>query len=133
MVNLKSWNLFIKELRAYVVEFRHLPNKNTQLLNKKKYYWKRAKAGVLTTEQLEEFKAILAMRDLTVHTGGRRRRTKEEEQRIKDERQRIREERQRAREEKRRMKEEGRRIREEKRKMREERRRTKSVGRKTKD
>lgn len=77
MTNLNRWNLFIAELRTYVAEHHHLPRKNTQLLNKKKYYWKKAKAGTLTAEQIAEFNAILASRDFTEHTGGRRKKSEE--------------------------------------------------------
>lgn len=72
MTNEECWNNFICELREYVEVHHHCPNKHTTLLNQTKYYRKKQRAGKLSEEQSRELEAVLAMRDMEEHTGGRK-------------------------------------------------------------
>ena len=47
MTHEESWNTFIDELRAYVQEHHHFPNKHTNLLSKVKYTRKKINDGTL--------------------------------------------------------------------------------------
>ena len=38
MTNQERWDVFIRELRAYIIEHHHFPNKHTTLYNAQKYY-----------------------------------------------------------------------------------------------
>ena len=65
--------LFISELIAYVEEHHLFPPKNTLLLAKIKYTRKKIKAGTLEDWKREMFEEIERSRNLTIHTGGRKR------------------------------------------------------------
>lgn len=47
MTHEESWNAFIEELRAYVLEHHHFPNKHTNLLSRVKYTRKKINDGTL--------------------------------------------------------------------------------------
>ena len=47
MTHSESWNAFIDELRTYVREHHHFPNKHTRLLSKVKYTRKKINDGTL--------------------------------------------------------------------------------------
>ena len=63
-------------LKTYIEEHHHLPDKhrveNRELLNFSKYTRKRIKEGTLDEEKARELESVLNMRDLSIHTGGRR-------------------------------------------------------------
>lgn len=77
MDNQERWNIFIRELREYILEHHHLPDKhkveNRGLLNQTKYFRKKMKDGALNEERAQELEAVLSMRS-SEHTGGRRKR-----------------------------------------------------------
>lgn len=63
-------------LKTYIEEHHHLPDKhkveNRGLLNFSKYTRKKIKEETLDEEKARELESVLNMRDLTIHTGGRR-------------------------------------------------------------
>ena len=65
MTHEESWNAFIDELRAYVQEHHHFPNKHTRLLSKVKYTRKKINDG-----SLEEWMVRQAHQPRTVPGGG---------------------------------------------------------------
>lgn len=69
--NDENFIAFCDELRAYVEEHRHFPNKHTNLLSRVKYTRKKIKEGTLEDWKQVIFEEISEMRDLTIHTGGR--------------------------------------------------------------
>lgn len=70
--NNDRWNNFIQELVAYI-ELHHLcPPKHTALYNTQRYYRRKMKEGTLDAEKATELEEVLAMRDLSIHTGGRK-------------------------------------------------------------
>ena len=72
MTNEERWNAFIAELRCYI-EVHHLgPSKHTTLYNQCRYFKRKLKEGTLDEEKTEELERVLEMRDLTIHTGGRK-------------------------------------------------------------
>lgn len=73
MTNEERWNTFISELRAYIAVHHLGPSKHTDLYNQCRYYRKKAKAGTPDEEKAKELECVLGLRDLTLHTGGRRR------------------------------------------------------------
>ena len=66
MNNEERWNIFIGELREYIEEHHHLPDKhkveNRGLLNQTKYFLKKMKYGTLDAERVKEFEAVLSLR-----------------------------------------------------------------------
>ena len=72
MTNEERWNNFISELREYVEEHHHFPNKHTSMLNAIKYTRKKIREGTLEEWKVEQFREIEGMRDMEEHTGGRR-------------------------------------------------------------
>lgn len=72
MTNDERWHIFIEELRAYVMEHHHFPNKHTNLLSRVKYTRKKINEGRLEEWKRGMFEEIAEMRDLTIHTGGRK-------------------------------------------------------------
>lgn len=76
MTNEDRWEIFITELKTYIEEHHHLPDKhkveNRGLLNQVKYTRKKVKEGKLSDVQVLEFEEILNLRRLDIHTGGRR-------------------------------------------------------------
>lgn len=79
MTNEERWITFIKELRRYIEQHHHLPDKhkveNRGLLNQVKYARKKVKEGKLRDEQVQELEEILSQRHLDEHTGGRKKKT----------------------------------------------------------
>lgn len=72
MNNEERWNVFINELKAYI-DVHHLgPSKHTSLYNQCRYYKRKLKEGTLVKEKAEELERVLSMRDLSIHTGGRK-------------------------------------------------------------
>lgn len=63
---------FCNELRAYVEEHGLFPPKHTNMLSRIKYVRKKIKAGTLEDWKRKMFEKIEQMRDLNIHTGGRR-------------------------------------------------------------
>lgn len=63
---------FCNELRAYVEEHHLFPPKHTNLLSHVKYTRKKIKDGTLEDWKREMFEEIEKSRDLSIHTGGRR-------------------------------------------------------------
>lgn len=73
--NDENFIAFCNELRAYVEECRHFPNKHTNLLSRVKYTRKKINEGTLEDWELKMFNEIAEMRDMEEHTGGRRKHT----------------------------------------------------------
>ena len=73
MTNEKRWEAFIAELRAYIEEHHLGPSKHTSLYNQCRYFRKKMKEGTLDPEKTRELEEVLTMRDLSIHTGGRKR------------------------------------------------------------
>ena len=65
MTHSESWNAFIDELRTYVQEHHHFPNKHTRLLSKVKYTRKKINDG-----SLEEWMVRQAHQPRAVPGGG---------------------------------------------------------------
>lgn len=63
---------FCDELRAYVQKHGLFPPKHTNMLSRIKYVRKKIKAGTLEDWKREMFEEIELLRDLSIHTGGRR-------------------------------------------------------------
>lgn len=72
MTNEERWNMFINELRSYIAEQHLGPSKHTSLFNQYRYFRKKLKKGSLAPKQAKELESVLSLRDLTIHTGGRR-------------------------------------------------------------
>lgn len=72
MKNEERWTMFINELRANIEEHHLCPPKHCTLYNDQKYYRRKMKEGKLDAEKAEELERVLSMRDLSIHTGGRR-------------------------------------------------------------
>ena len=77
MTNEERWNNFITELRGYIEVHQLGPSKHTALFNQCRYYRKmfRLASEPLSPEmerRKQELEEVLSMRDLTIHTGGRR-------------------------------------------------------------
>lgn len=69
----EKWDSFIIELRAYIIEHHHCPNKHTTLYNAQKYYRGKMKEGKLDADKVQQLEEVLGMRT-NEHTGGRRKR-----------------------------------------------------------
>lgn len=72
MTNQDRWDAFISELKTYIEEHHLGPSKHTSLYNQCRYFKRKLKDGTLNEEKAEELERVLGMRDLTIHTGGRR-------------------------------------------------------------
>lgn len=72
MTNDERRHIFIEELRAYVMEHHLFPQKHSRLSHKVKYTRKKINEGTLEKWKRVMFEEIAEMRDLTIHTGGRR-------------------------------------------------------------
>ena len=76
--NDSNWFQNYEDLKAYIQERGHLPDKhvvaNRSLLSWAKYQRKKIKEGTLDSEKRELFESLLATRS-TEHTGGRRKKT----------------------------------------------------------
>lgn len=74
MTNEERWNAFIAELRDYIKEHHLGPSKHTTLRNQLVYFRRKMKAGALDEEKAKELESVLVLRDLSLHTGGRKKR-----------------------------------------------------------
>lgn len=72
MTNEERWDTFIKELKAYIEEHHLCPPKHTTLRNQVVYFRRKMRDGLLPEDKAEELEAVLSMRDLSIHTGGRK-------------------------------------------------------------
>lgn len=75
MTQEEKWDLFINELRAYIEEHHHGAVRHTDLYNRTRYYRRKMKEGSLSEDKSRELESVLGMRDLSLHTGGRRKKT----------------------------------------------------------
>lgn len=75
MTNEERWDVFINELRAYIKGHHLCPPKHCTLYNEQKYYRRKMKEGKLDPDKAEELEKVLSLRDLTIHTGGRRKKS----------------------------------------------------------
>lgn len=75
MTNEERWNAFIVEPRNYIDEHHLGPSKHTTLYNQCRYFKRKLKDGTLDEEKATELESVLSMRDLSIHTGGRKRRS----------------------------------------------------------
>lgn len=74
MTNDERWYAFINELRAYIEEHHHCPNKHCRLYNAQKYYRRKMKEGKLTQDKARVLEEVLNLRHMDEHTGGRKKR-----------------------------------------------------------
>lgn len=74
----ENYIAFCNDLRAYVQEHHLFPAKHSTALNKIKYIRRKINEGTLEEWKKKMFLEIAEMRDLTQHTGGRRKKTIEE-------------------------------------------------------
>ena len=74
----ENYIAFCNDLRAYVQELHLFPAKHSTALNKIKYIRRKINEGTLEEWKKKMFLEIAEMRDLTQHTGGRRKKTIEE-------------------------------------------------------
>lgn len=77
MTNEERWSAFIAELRAYIEEHHLGPSKHTSLYNQCRYSkrsFDRAQEPLSPemAERKRQLDEVLSMRDLTIHTGGRK-------------------------------------------------------------
>lgn len=72
MKNEERWDEFINELRAYIEEHHLGPSKHTSLYNQCRYFKRKLKDGTLSEDKAKELDSVLSMRDLSIHTGGRK-------------------------------------------------------------
>ena len=75
--NDQNFIAFCGELRAYVLEKRHFPNKHTRLLNKIKFV--RINQDTLEEWKLKMFLDIAGMRDMDEYTGGRKKKVQDDQ------------------------------------------------------
>lgn len=75
MTNEERWDAFIVELRAYIEEHHLCPPKHTTLRNQVVYFRRKMRDELLPADKAEELERVLSMRDLSIHTGGRRKET----------------------------------------------------------
>lgn len=71
--NDENFLAFCNELRAYVEEHGLFLPKHTNMLSRIKYVRKKIKAGTLEDWIRDMFEEIEKSRDLSIHTGGRKR------------------------------------------------------------
>lgn len=72
MTNEERWDTFIKELRDYIEEHHLGPSKHTSLRNQLVYFRRKMKDGTLDPEKAKQLEDVLGLRDLNIHTGGRK-------------------------------------------------------------
>lgn len=77
--NDRNFIAFCDELRAYVSENKHFPNKHTRLLNKIKFVRRKINQGTLEEWKLKMFLDIAEMRDMGEHTGGRKKKVQDDQ------------------------------------------------------
>lgn len=76
MSNEERWNTFIGELREYIEEHHLGAPKHTTLYNQCRYFRKKLKEGTLDAEKAKDLEEVLGLRDLCLHTGGRKKKEK---------------------------------------------------------
>lgn len=74
--NDENFIAFCDELRTYVEERHMFPDKHTRISHNIKYTRKKINEGTQEEWKREMFEEIAEIRDLTIHTGGRKRKTK---------------------------------------------------------
>ena len=72
MTNEERWDAFISELKAYIEEHHLGPSKHTTLYNQCRYFKRKMKEGSVDDEKARVLEEVLGMRDLNLHTGGRK-------------------------------------------------------------
>ena len=72
MSNEERWDVFINELKSYIEEHHHCPNKYCTLYNAQRYYRRKMKEGKLDEEKAKMLEDVLSLRHMEEHTGGRR-------------------------------------------------------------
>ena len=77
MKNEERWDAFINELRVYIEEHHLGPSKHTSLYNQCRYFkrfFNRAQEPLSPemAERKRQLDEVLSMRDLSIHTGGRK-------------------------------------------------------------
>ena len=72
MSNEERWDVFINELKSYIEEHHHCPNKHCTLYNAQRYYRRKMKEGKLDEEKAKMLEYVLSLRHMEEHTGGRR-------------------------------------------------------------
>lgn len=72
MTNEERWLVFINEMRSYIEEHHLGPSKHTTLYNQCRYFKRKLKGGTLDEKKAEELEMVLWLRDLSIHTGGRK-------------------------------------------------------------
>lgn len=75
MTNEERWELFVEELKAYIEEHHLGPSKHTSLYNQCRYFKRKLKDGTLDEAKARELETVLNMRDLSIHTGGRKKKS----------------------------------------------------------
>lgn len=76
MTSEERWVKFISELRTYIEEHHHCPNKHCSLYNAQKYYRKQMKEGKLLKERCDTLEEVLSLRRMDEHTGGKKKKYK---------------------------------------------------------
>lgn len=69
MTNEGRWNIFINDLREYILEHYHGSNKHSRMLNAIKYTRKKIKEGKLDEEKVRAFEDVMWFRKMDEHTG----------------------------------------------------------------
>ena len=72
MKNDERWNIFIHDLREYILEHHHGSNKHSRMLNAIKYTRKKIKEGKLEDEKVKEFEGVMSLWRMDEHPGGRK-------------------------------------------------------------
>ena len=76
--NDRNFIAFCDELRAYVEKHHLFPQKHSRLSHKIKYTRKKINEGTLEEWKRVMFEEIAEMRELSIHTGGRKKKTDNE-------------------------------------------------------
>lgn len=72
MTNEERWDAYIVEHREYIKEHHLYPPKHTTLRNQVVYFRRMMRNGLLLADKAKELVRVLSMRDLSIHTGGRK-------------------------------------------------------------
>ena len=72
MTNEERWEAFIKELKTYIEEHHLCPPRHTTLRNQMVYFRRNMRNGLLAEDKARELEEVLAMRNLSIHTGVRK-------------------------------------------------------------
>lgn len=84
MTNEERWDAFISELKVYIEEHHLGPSKHTSLYNQCRYFkrsFDRAQEPLSPemAERKRQLEEVLGMRDLSIHTGGHKKKTDNEQ------------------------------------------------------